>query len=79
MPDARFFFTDIVPRAAVKVSRDALGLIPIWSRTGLRLVGKLTTGGGSPRRFTTMLLAHSFAPSRSRSGQCARRGPPCQA
>jgi hypothetical protein len=61
MTDGAFFFTDIDPRAAVKGSRDPLGLVPIWGRVGRRLVGNLTTASGSLRGFTTLLLAHSFA------------------
>lgn len=61
MSESAFFFTDIDPRAAVKGSRDPLGLVPIWGRIGRHLVGNLSTVSNSLRGFTTLLLAHSFA------------------
>ena len=56
-----FFLTDIDPRAAVKGSRDPLGLVPVWQRFGRSVVGNLTTATGSFRGFTTLLLGLHFA------------------
>jgi len=52
----RPFLTQIDPRAKIKGSRDPLGLQPIWSRLGRRLVRNLTTVTTSLRGFTTLLL-----------------------
>jgi hypothetical protein len=56
-----FFLTEIDPRAAVKGSRDPLGLLPVWSRFGRDVVGNLTTVTSSVRGFTTLLLGLYFA------------------
>jgi hypothetical protein len=37
------FLTDIDPQAAIKGSRDPLGLQTIWARLGRHVVGNLTT------------------------------------
>ena len=37
------FLTDLDPQAAIKGSRDPLGVQPIWSRMGRHVVGNLTT------------------------------------
>ena len=55
------FLTDLDSRAAIKGSRDPLGLVPLWSRFGRNVVGNLTTASGALRGFTTLLLAHYFA------------------
>jgi hypothetical protein len=55
------FLTDIDSRAAVKGSRDPLGLVPLWGRFGRHVVGNLTTVSGSVRGFVTLLLAYYFA------------------
>lgn len=55
------FLTDADPRAAVRGSRDPLGLVPLWSRFGRHLVGNLTTVTTSVRGFTTTLLGYHFA------------------
>jgi hypothetical protein len=55
------FLTNLDPRAAIKGSRDPLGLVPLWSQFGRQLVGNLTTVTGSVRGFTTTLLGYHFA------------------
>lgn len=50
------FLTQIDPHAGIKGSRDPLGLQPIWSRLGRRVVHNLTTVTTSLRAFTTLLL-----------------------
>jgi hypothetical protein len=55
------FLTEIDPRAAVKGSRDPLGLQPIWTRFGRQVVGNLTTVTTSLRNFTTWMLGLHFA------------------
>jgi hypothetical protein len=55
------FLTDLDSRAAVKGSRDPLGLVPLWSEFGRRVVGNVTTVSGSVRGFTTTMLGYHFA------------------
>jgi hypothetical protein len=55
------FLTDLDSRAAIKGSRDPLGLVPLWSRFGRHVVGNLTTVSSSVRGFTTLLLGYYFA------------------
>jgi hypothetical protein len=55
------FLTDIDPQAAIKGSRDPLGIQPIWTRLGRRVVGNLTTVTSSVRDFTTTILGYYFA------------------
>ena len=55
------FLTDLDSRAAIKGSRDPLGLVPLWSQFGRHVVGNLTTVTGSVRGFTTTLLGYHFA------------------
>ena len=55
------FLTELDQRAAVKGSRDPLGIQQIWTRLGRRVVGNLTTVSDSPRDFTTTLLGYYFA------------------
>src|SRR6266576_192184 len=59
--EGTFFFTEVDPEIALKESRDPLGLQPIWSHFGRKLVGNLTTVTISVRGFTTMLLGHHLA------------------
>ena len=61
MPRPVPFLTDLDSRAAIKGSRDPLGLVPVWSRLGRGVVGNLTTVSNSVRGFTTLLLGHYFA------------------
>lgn len=56
-----FFLTEIDSRAAIKGSRDPLGLVPIWTRFGRSVVGNLTTVTTSVRGFTTLLIGLYFA------------------
>ena len=55
------FLTDLDSRAAIKGSRDPLGIQPIWTRFGRHVVGNLTTVSNSVRDFTTLLLGYWFA------------------
>jgi len=55
------FLTDLDSRAAIKGSRDPLGVQPIWSRLGRRVVANLTTVSNSVRDFTVLLLGYYFA------------------
>src|SRR3954468_4586022 len=55
------FLTDLDSRAAVKGSRDPLGVQAIWSRFGRQVVGNLTTVTRSGRAFTVLLLGYYFA------------------
>ena len=55
------FLTEIDPQAAVKGSRDPLGIQTIWSRLGRHVVGNLTTVTTSARDFTTLMLGYHFA------------------
>jgi|SRR5450756_2311545 len=55
------FLTDLDSRAAVKGSRDPLGIQSIWTRFGRQVVGNLTTVSSSVRDFTTLLLGVYFA------------------
>ncbi len=55
------FLTDIDPQAAIKGSRDPLGIQPIWTRLGRHVVGNLTTVSSSVRDFTTTILGYYFA------------------
>lgn len=55
------FLTDLDSRAAIKGSRDPLGVVPVWSRVGRFVVGNLTTPSSSVRSFTTLLLGLHFA------------------
>src|ERR1044072_4136812 len=55
------FLTDLDSRAAVKGSRDPLGIQQIWTRMGRHVVGNLTTVSNSVRDFTTLLLGYYFA------------------
>ena len=57
------FLTDLDTRAAVKGSRDPLGIQSIWTRFGRHVVGNLTTVSDSIRDFTTLLLGYHFAES----------------
>ncbi len=55
------FLTQLDSRAAIKGSRDPLGIQPIWARLGRHVVGNLTTVSNSVRDFTVLLLGHYFA------------------
>ena len=75
------FLTDIDPRAAIKGSRDPLGLQPIRTRLGREVVGNLTTVTTSTRNFTTLLLGLYFADeliSADKAEEADRANPLCQ-
>jgi hypothetical protein len=55
------FLTVLDSRAAVKGSRDPLGVQQIWSTLGREIVGNLTTVTNSLRDFTITLLGYHFA------------------
>lgn len=60
------FLTEFDSRAAVKGSRDPLGIQQIWTRLGRDVVGNLTTVSNSVRDFTTLLLGYYFTENLSR-------------
>lgn len=62
------FLTDIDPQAAVKGSRDPLGVQTIWSRLGRHVVGNVTTVSTSMRDFTTTTLGYYFVERISEAG-----------
>ena len=62
------FLTDIDSRAAIKGSRDPLGVQPIWSRFGRHVVGNLTTVTSSVRDFTVLLLGYYFVERAAEDG-----------
>lgn len=55
------FLSDLDMRAAVKGSRDPLGMQQIWTRLGRHVVGNLTTVSNTVRDFTTLMLGYHFA------------------
>jgi hypothetical protein len=55
------FLTQLDSRAAIKGSRDPLGVQAIWSRLGRSVVTNLTTVSNSARDFTVLLLGYYFA------------------
>ncbi|APV51639.1 hypothetical protein BWI17_19245 [Betaproteobacteria bacterium GR16-43] len=55
------FLTKLDNRAAVKGSRDPLGVQPIWTRLGRHVVGNLTTVSGTVTEYTTVLLGYHLA------------------
>src|ERR1043166_6975840 len=55
------FLTELDSRAAIKGSRDPLGVQPIGTRLGRHVVGNLTTVSNSVRDFTVTLLGYYFA------------------
>jgi hypothetical protein len=52
----RPFLTQLDSRAAIKGSRDPLGVQPIWTRLGRHVIGNLTTVSNSVRDFTVLLM-----------------------
>lgn len=57
---SRPFLTDLDARAAIKGSRDPLGLVPIWARLGRQVVGNLSTVSSSARDFKVSMLGFWF-------------------
>lgn len=55
------FLTQLDSRAAIKGSRDPLGVQAIWSRLGRTLIGNLTTVSNEVRDFTITLLGYYLA------------------
>src|SRR5581483_11775472 len=55
------FLTQLDSRAAIKGSRDPLGVQSIWSRLGRHVVGNLTTVSNSVPDFMVLLLGYYFA------------------
>lgn len=55
------FLTDLDQRAAIKGSRDPLGIQQIWTRLGRTVIGNLTTVSTSVTDFTVLLLGYYFA------------------
>ena len=63
------FLTLQDPRARVKGSRDPLGVQPIWSAFGRRIVANLTTVTDSLRGFTVLLLGRYLGERLLREGK----------
>ncbi len=55
------FLTQLDSRAAIKGSRDPLGVQALWSRLGRHVIANLTTVSNSVRDFTVLLLGYYFA------------------
>ncbi len=62
------FLTEIDTRAAVKGSRDPLGVQAIWTRLGRHVVGNVTTVSTSVRDFTVTMLGYYFAERAAEEG-----------
>lgn len=62
------FLTDVDSRAAIKGSREPLGLQSIWTRLGRQVVFNLTTVTRSVRDFTAMLLGFHLIERRREEG-----------
>lgn len=62
------FFTALAPEAKVKSSRDPLGLLPVWSAAGRRLIGNVTTVSGDLRGWTTLLICVGIIGQLEREG-----------
>jgi hypothetical protein len=56
-----YFFTDLDESLRPKGSRDPIGLEPIWSQVGRRLVGNLTTVTRSLDNFIVTLVGFAVA------------------
>lgn len=54
------FLTDLDSRAAVKGSRDPLGLQSVWTHFGRQVVGNLTVASSSLRDFIEALVGYYF-------------------
>ena len=54
------FLTKLDSRAAIKGSRDPLGIQPLWTRLGRDIVGNLTTVSNSVTDFSVLLLGFHF-------------------
>lgn len=54
------FLTELDSRAAIKGSRDPLGVQSIWTRLGRQVIGNLTTVSDSVGDFTVLLLGYYF-------------------
>ena len=63
------FLTLEDPRARVKGSRDPLGIQPVWSAFGRKIVANLTTVTDSLRGFTVLLLGRYFGERLLREGR----------
>ncbi|WP_250508230.1 MULTISPECIES: hypothetical protein [unclassified Caballeronia] len=68
MHDPVFFFTELDESRRPKGSRDPVGLEPIWSQAGRKLVGNLTTVTRSLDNFILTLLGFAVA-ARGSGGQ----------
>ena len=66
------FLTLEDPNAKINGSRDPLGVQPIWTAFGRRIVTNLTTQSTSVRGFTILLLGHYFAADLVERGMAAQ-------
>src|SRR2546426_2159687 len=65
------FLTELDSRAAIKGSRDPLGVQAIWTRLGRHVIGNLTTVSTSVRDFTVTLLGYYFAERAAQEGSAS--------
>lgn len=63
------FLTKLDSRAAIKGSRDPLGVQQIWTRLGRQVVGNLTTVSNSVPDFTVLLLGYYFVERVTNNGR----------
>ncbi|SAL00143.1 hypothetical protein AWB81_05848 [Caballeronia arationis] len=61
MQTSAFFFTELDESLRPKGSRDPIGLEPVWSQVGRRLVGNLTTVTRSLDNFIVTLVGFAIA------------------
>ncbi len=71
MPASRTFLTALAPDERIQGSRDPLGLLPIWSRLGRRLIGNVTTVSGDLRGWTSLLVMAGLYRERVEDGRLA--------
>lgn len=54
------FLTELDSRAAIKGSRDPLGIQPLWTRLGREVIGNLTTVSNSVPDYAVLLVGFHF-------------------
>jgi len=67
------FLTALAPQAKVRGSRDPLGLLPIWSAVGRRLIGNVTTVSGDLRGWTLLVVTVGIVERLAREGHIEAR------
>jgi hypothetical protein len=74
MQAPEFFFTDLDESLRPKGSRDPIGLEPIWSQVGRRLVGNLTTVTRSLDNFIVTLVGFAVAANTDTAAKAVEPG-----